>query len=42
MAPMTIAASYGTSPAFSMRLRRCRTMPETVCTIDVNAPIGIT
>ena len=42
IAPITMAASYGTSPAFNMRWRRCSTMPDTVCTIEVNAPIGMT
>ena len=39
---MTRRASYGASPVFIIRCRRCRTMPETVCTIEVNAAIGIT
>ena len=34
---MTIRASYGASPVFTIRCSRCSTMPDTVCTIDVNA-----
>jgi hypothetical protein len=39
---ITWQVSYGESPVFTMRYSRCSTMPDTVCTIDVNAAIGIT
>jgi hypothetical protein len=42
IAPMTSRASCGVSPALSIRCRRCSTSPETVCTIDVKAAIGMT
>ena len=34
---MTSRASCGVSPVFTIRCRRCSTMPDTVCTIDVKA-----
>mgnify|MGYP003449262342 CR=1 FL=1 len=40
MAPITIRASYGVSPAFIIRCRRCSTSPDTVCTIEVKAATG--
>ena len=39
---MTACASYGVSLVFTMRCRRWSTIPDTVCTIDVNAPMGMT
>jgi len=38
----TTRASYGVSPLFTIRSSRCSTMPDTVCTIDVKAAIGMT
>ena len=40
--PMTSAASCGVSPAAAMRRSRCSVMPDTVWTIEVNAPSGMT
>ena len=42
MRPMTSDASCGVSPAALIRRSLCSVMPEIVCTIEVNAPIGIT
>ena len=39
---MTMRASYGASPVCIIRCRRCSTMPDTVWTIEVKAPIGMT
>ena len=42
MREITSAVSRGVSPECIRRARRCRVMPEMVCTMDVNAPTGIT
>ena len=42
MSPTMLRASYGASLVFTIRQSRCSTMPETVCTIEVNAAIGTT
>ena len=42
MRPMTCRASNGASPAAAMRRSRWSVIPETVCTIEVNAASGMT
>ena len=42
IASTTARVSAGASPVRIMRYRRCSTMPETVCTIEVKAATGIT
>ena len=42
MAETTATVSRGQSPVRIIRHSRCSTMPETVCTIEVKAPTGIT
>ena len=39
---MIVLVSYGVSPVFTIRCSRCSTMPEMVCTIEVNAAMGMT
>ncbi len=42
MASTTARDSRGVSPVRIIRCRRCRTMPETVWTMEVKAATGIT
>ena len=42
IAVTTRTFSAGVSPVRIIRYRRCSTIPDTVCTMDVNAATGIT